>query len=1063
MRRMMLAVALTCAISVWGKGTEQVPLRVDQRVIASVQAADPAAFKGAKWLWHGEAKTAKGAVSFRSQFTIPVDAAIESARLVFTCDNGARIAINGQEAAFQITDEDSWRALKRVDGVGRFLRVGKNTITARCENHTEGFAGFVAVVEVSLRGGQTVRFPTDDATWQVSRDGTDFVKPLALGEFGCSPWGNFDTAPKLAYEMITATAAFSLAALDPCASVYFEADEVLGGSLTLDINGKSVSRNVSGAVRIDITEQVKAGGNAMAWRPYRAVNPRIAMDSGDGAVFISTERPPAGGDACDSSAFVKRFVNAKRITKAVWRTTGLGVYEAYVNGKEIGGFLKPGFTHVYKRRIERVTDVTGMLDTAVGAKNVLAAVVTQGWWRDQITGRRGKESAFRGRLELTYADGTSEVIGTDPSWLSAHAGKVRSAAIFDGERYDAREDMAWLTTGEPAEAFTASRVNREFAGEIVEEPGADVKVRRDLTLSPVEAYVWKGATGGEPKKAYGKVIVTRRYRPGEPMKLSAGEELIIDFGQNAAAEPEMTLTAAAGTKVTVKTAEILNDGNGQTSRGNDGPEGSLYRQNLRGARSRVEYICKGGAAETYMPHFTFFGYRYVGVSADGDVTITSFKSVPVTSIAKEDEIGTIKTGNDLVNKLISNVRWGMYSNYLSVPTDCPQRDERLGWTADTQVFTLAASYQADVRGFFRKWMADLCQTQHDNGAFTGVAPIAQYGSESIGFGWSDAGIIVPYVVWTQFGDTDVIRNSWDAMKKYMAFVEGNRWLNVGHQWADWLSYESAGRAQPMNCRFLGGAYWLWDARMMVEMAEAIGKPEDAAAYRAMADRALAYMRKEFIRPDGQLPQELRHMQTPALFALKLGLFPTKEAENAAHAALMKNFAEHGDCLQTGFLGTSILTETLSAIGEDAMAYTLLLQRKNPSWLYSVDQGATTIWERWNSYTKEKGFGNAGMNSFNHYAYGAVLGWMYASMAGIKADPKAPGFKHFFLAPKPDRRVGFVECTYRSASGEIKSAWKYNADGTGSWTYTVPQGTTATVSVPGGGTVEKGPGTYTATF
>ncbi|MBP5321838.1 MAG: family 78 glycoside hydrolase catalytic domain [Kiritimatiellae bacterium] len=1064
MRRMVVGMmAAVCSLAAWGQAdrVETIPLKVAQQVVASVKPADPGVFNGAKWLWHGEAKTAKGAVAFRADLDLPAGAVVEDAWLAFTCDNGARIRINGQEVAVQVTDEDSWRALKRVEGLGKFLKGGRNAVTAICENHTEGFAGFVAVIEAKLRGGQTVRLATDDATWQVTRNGGAFVKPAALGVFGCQPWGNFANAGGAAYEMVASSATFELKSFGPTAALFFVADSLAGNALALRLNGQTVGRPVSGggAVRIDITEAAKSGLNTLEWGPYRAVNPRLSLDNGDGAVFISTARPPSR-ETCDSSAFVKSFVNAKAVTKAVWRTTGLGVYEAYVNGTEVGGFLKPGFTHVEKRRIERVTDVTTMLNRAAGAKNVLAAIVTQGWWRDQITGRRGKESAFRGRLELTYADGTREVIGTDPSWLSAHAGRVRSAAIFDGEQYDARVDMGWLTSGEPGDGFAASRVNREFAGEIVDEPGADVKVRRDLTLSPVEAYVWKGTTGGEPNKAYGKVVVIRRYQPGEPMKVAPGEELIIDFGQNAAAEPEMALTAAAGTKVTVKTAEVLNDGNGLNSRGNDGPEGSLYRRNLRRAASRIEYTCRGGGVETYMPTFTFFGYRYVAVTADGDVTISSLKSVPVTSIAKEDEIGTIKTGNALVNKLISNVRWGMYSNYLSVPTDCPQRDERLGWTADTQVFTMAASYQADVRGFFRKWMADVCQTQHDNGAFTGVAPIAQYGSESIGFGWSDAGIIVPYVIWTQFGDTEVIRDSWDSMKKYMAFVAKDRWLNVGHQWADWLSYESAGRAQPLNCRFIGGCYWLWDARMMVEMAEAIGKPDDAAAYRKMAGEALAYLRETFIRPDGQLPQELRHMQTPALFALKLGLFKDEAAAKVAHEALMKNFADHGDCLQTGFLGTSILTDTLSEIGEDAMAYTLLLQRKNPSWLYSVDQGATTIWERWNSYTKESGFGNAGMNSFNHYAYGAVLGWMYASMAGIKADSKAPGFKHFFLAPKPDRRVGFVECTYRSASGLIASAWKYGDDGTCTWTYTIPKGTTATVRVPGGATVERGPGTYT---
>ena len=493
------------------------------------------------------------------------------------------------------------------------------------------------------------------------------------------------------------------------------------------------------------------------------------------------------------------------------------------------------------------------------------------------------------------------------------------------------------------------------------------------------------------------------------------------------------------------------------------------------------FLCQDGAPG---------GFSVKRVTASGKVVIRSLKSIPVTSISRCLERGSLSTGVADVNKLISNIRWGQYSNYLSVPTDCPQRNERLGWAADTQVFSTAASYNADVYGFLCKWMHDMRDTQHDNGSFPGVAPFAQYGSEaSEEIGWSDAGVIVPYNMWRQYGDTTIIEENWDAMERYLALVAANKFDSPHanrHQWADWLSfedYESAGgglgkrisawETNPDGTKgprketigywhFLGGCYWLWDALMMKEMAAATGRTAAAGKYEKMADEAKAYIRKNFLdKDDGLVLRPYRANQTPSLFLLKFGLLESDKAVAATKAALLKNIADHKGCLTTGFLGTSILMDTLTYdAGVPETAYSLLLQHENPSWLYSVDQGATTVWERWNSYVKATGFGPVGMNSFNHYAYGAVLAWMYGTMAGIRADEKAPGFRHVILAPVPDRRIGHVEASYDSAYGRIKSAWRYGADGKWTWKFSIPANVTATVVVPGAAPAEYVSGDYT---
>ena len=805
---------------------------------------------------------------------------------------------------------------------------------------------------------------------------------------------------------------------------------------------------------------------------------------------------PITGDneraADGASWFTSILRNNDKVVSAVWMTSGLGVYELYVNGQKVGKeVLKPGFTHYAKTRRSFTYDITDMIKTGRGEYNDFAVQVTPGWWADKIVtpsghdGMIGKRTAFRGVVELTFPDGSSKLYGTNTSdWLAGVAGPVKHAAIFDGEEYDARELPGYATT----KCFLPPMVNNEFNGEILPTDGAEVYFREDLALAPVRMYTWETVSGAKDNE-YGSVVIKDEYKDGDKITLHPGEKLVVDFGQNAAAVPSFVFNAAEGTVLTCLPAELLNDGNGATSRGMDGPEGSVHRLNLRIPDTGMRLTYTFAASDkpvSFTPTCTFFGYRFASITATGDVTISSIRSVPVSSITAEMETGVITTGNELINKLISNTVWGQRSNYLSVPTDCPQRNERLGWTADTQVFAETGSFFADTRLFLHKWMRDMRDTQDPRGGFGGVAPVAQYGadpSSMMRLGWSDAGIIVPWVVWKQFNDKDIIEENWEAMDKLMNHINDTRYdhkalaaENGNYQWGDWLSYEPLeSRGGGINMRdkngktvirpeayvywnYLSACYWASNAGMMRDMAQATGR--DAARYEAMQQTATKYLKENFLNTDGTFKLDiLNTMQTPALFALRNKLVEGS-AKEALIARLRKNFEDHGGCLQTGFLGTSILMPTLTGNGMSDVAYELLFQRKNPSWLYSIDNGATTIWERWNSYMKETGMGPRGMNSFNHYAYGVVCEWIWKTVAGISADTAQPGFRHIIMKPVPDRRLGFVKAEYKSPAGLIRSEWKYEGD-KWIWNFTIPEGATASVTLPGESeTKEYTSGSYT---
>ena len=759
-------------------------------------------------------------------------------------------------------------------------------------------------------------------------------------------------------------------------------------------------------------------------------------------VFIAPEAPkPEGRQA--GAAFAKTFVNAKEVKGVRSEVSALGVYNLFVNGSPVGdeAYLKPGFTHAFKRRLSLAYDLTSVWKTASGATNAVSAFVGSSWWNDYIGSRIEAPLAFAAKIVVAYADGTEETLATDTSWNASYDTPYMSASIYGGEWYDARVSA----DARACAADGRSVVATNFTGVVSPFVGPTVELRRDLALAADKADI----------------------------VVKPGDRIVVDFGQNCAGVPEFTAQSEPGVTLVIRPAEMLNDEAGEGKHGNDGPAGTVYRANLRGLANNgawVNYVFGSGESVTWHPSFTFFGYRYAELSSKGgEVRVKSIVSLPVTSVRKGLERGTLKTGVKDLNRFVENVRWGHYSNYLSIPTDCPQRNERHGWTADTQVFAAAALYDADCYDFLRKWMGDMRDSQDEKtGAYPSVAPYGGYRDCGMNrLGWGDAGVIVPWTCWRMTGRREIIEENWDSMCRFMDSLDRVEAKTTDNwQYADWLSYEKL-ESYSGSCwesgdmgktdhpfpdavrywNYLGACYWYLDARYMAEMARVIGKGADAEKFAAMAAKARAYLRKEFFEADGGLLAVFRDMQTPALFALKLGLYDDDAARTAAVEGLKANIRNHGDCLQTGFLGTSIIMDALTEADAADVAYTLLLQHKNPSWLYSVDQGATTVWERWNSYVKETGFGIVEMNSFNHYAYGAVLAWMYGTMAGIQPGPKGGFDDEFHLAPVPDARLGFVEASYRTKNGLIRSAWRYT-DGKCLWKFSVPPNSKAIVCVNG---------------
>lgn len=667
--------------------------------------------------------------------------------------------------------------------------------------------------------------------------------------------------------------------------------------------------------------------------------------------------------------FLHDFTISKLVKSARLYICGLGLYEVYLDEKKIGNEYFAPYSNNYETWLQYQTyDVSELLHSG---KNEISVLLGNGWWKGRFgLNQNGKPDKLYGdkylliaELHIVYADGSEEIVKTDKDWKWKKSA-VLSNSIYDGEEIDDLIDEKEL-----------------YAVMLAEEPKGKLTARLSTPILAMETL--------------------------EPVKevITPNGEFVLDMGQNHSGIFELKVREKSGTKIKLSFCEELQDGN-------------FYNENLRTAKAEFLYTCNG-KEKTIRPHFTWFGYRYVKIEGLTKYCKGDYKGLVLYS--ELYETATMETGNELVNQLIHNALWGQKSNFLDVPMDCPQRDERMGWTGDAQVFAPTACYQMDCSAFFKKWLYDMYEEQkHRQGGVPNCVPAC--GQEKSSGIWGDACTIVPWALYDIYGDISVIRDQYESMKAWVEYIRAYngsdwRWRKAFH-FGDWLALDSKDNSMPTGATdvgFVATVYYYHSVCLTAKAANLLGKKEDAKTYGKLAQELKQEIVNEYFSPNGRACVST---QTGLLMALYFGIAPNLEKTKEE---LRNAFKENSDKLVTGFVGTRILNPTLSQNGMNELAYSLLLHEGYPGWLYSVKHGATTIWERWNSLDENGHYSSTGMNSLNHYSYGAIVGWLYRYVAGLK--PKTAGFKEAEISPLPDYRLQSAKATLKTAVGVYKSGWR----------------------------------------
>lgn len=753
----------------------------------------------------------------------------------------------------------------------------------------------------------------------------------------------------------------------------------------------------------------------------------------------------------------KNISLTKKVRKAILHASSLGVFNIWINGQRVGhqadngdivyDELAPGWTD-YNKRVQYFTyDVSSFLKDG---ENNLASHLSTGWARGSIAMESYSNKiyflAFIAKLVLTYEDGTQETIATDESWQSLKQTPIVFGGIYEGETFDARLPFPWENNDDII-SFNVSKFN--YDGQIVSAVG---QIPR--SLEPIKCKKTTIYYDLLPKNDYGQINVTRNWEGWKPFTLKEGETVILDFGQNMAGIISFMIKGKESQQLHVRFAEMLND-SGSRQRFNDGPEGSLFRYNLRGEQvANVYYILKGDKnGEIYRTTTSYFGFRYCELTATDDIIIEKFEAIPVSS--SFEDTGKFLSDNSSVNKLFNNVLWSQRSNLLSIPTDCPQRTERFGWTFDTHTFATTAMYNANVAEFYRKWLIDVRDAQLENGAYSDVAPniVPHYGNGA----WGDAGIIVPWDVYIMTADKTVLREHYESMHRYMDYLEsltdGAIAFPGGNtMYGDWLSLE------PTSSRFVCQAFYANNAYLMHKISATLSESEsdsfssDAIKYLLLFNSIRDEMQRMYFKNDGLIEPT----QTACALALEFNLYTDNSQRDNILEQLLKCIESNGNKIATGFVGTACIMNALGTQGVSDQAYNLLLQKNFPSWLYSIDQGATTIWEHWDSYTKDNGFRKELNNSFNHYSFGVVVEWLYRGLVGINPSEEKPGFREIIFKPNPDfrdyipngqERISHAIANVDSPMGLISAEINVNDDKKYTYSIEVPCNSTGIVCLP----------------
>lgn len=730
--------------------------------------------------------------------------------------------------------------------------------------------------------------------------------------------------------------------------------------------------------------------------------------------------------------FRKEFELTRPIRRAVVTVSALGVYELRINGRRVGDhILAPEWTNYHRRVQYQAYDVTELLTSG---KNAVGAMVGDGWYagrlgishilqdKDPVRGFYGRKPKLLVQLDVRYDDGGTETIVTDAGWKVTTEGPIRKACLLDGEVYDARREMdGWDAAGFDDAAWK----------------NVDVTPRRDdITLV---------AQRNEP------IRVTEELRPKAITEPTPGV-YVVDFGQNFAGWCRLRINAPEGTAVRLRHAEVLN------------PDGTIYRDNLRmgalggpyGARQEDQYISRGRGDETYEPHFTYHGFRYLEIAglptkpSTDDVVGRVFHSAPRLA-------GRFECSGELINRIMRNVLWTLRSNLHSIPTDCPQRDERMGWTGDILAFGETACFKMDMAAFLTKWLRDLRDDQADDGRYPDFAP-HPFDSNARFSGapaWGDAGVTIPWQLYVNYGDRRLLETHFESARRWVDWIHAHNpgllWKNNrNNDYGDWLNantFNLEGQGLPrINAEvpkdLLATAFFQHSTDRVARMAEVIGREEDAKKYRRLADEIREAFIKAYVRDDGKIEGET---QAGYALALSMNLVP-KERREAAAAHMVAAVEAYDGHMSTGFHTTVRLMNELTRAGRDDIAYQLINHRTLPSWGYSIEQGATTIWERWDGYVEGRGFHDPGMNSFNHYAIGAVGEWVYRTILGINPDESSPGYGNVILRPRPGGGLTWARGSYNSVRGRIEVDWKESGEAL-ELNLTVPANMTATFHAP----------------
>ena len=708
-------------------------------------------------------------------------------------------------------------------------------------------------------------------------------------------------------------------------------------------------------------------------------------------------KPPKNWNPCVPE-FWRTFDTSGEVERAELHITALGVYWAELNGKKIGDdVLEPGWTS-YAHRLQYLSyDVTALL----GKRNCLSVCVGRGWRFHKVKEWGSKQipadgTALLCALEIFYRDGSSEVILSDESW-SVRKTRTVYNDMYNGEAYDAtkREGKSY-----PAVCFQHSKqILIPLQGERIRE--------HEVFSSP-------------------KLIVTPK-----------GEK-VLDFGQELTGYLRIHVRGEKGETMVLRHFEMLDK------------EGNVYTENLRSAKQELRLILSGEPFD-YQPHYTFYGFRYVQVLGVQEFKPEDFEAVAVYSDIRRT--GSFACSHELLNQLYHNVIWGQKGNFLDVPTDCPQRDERLGWTGDAQVFCRTAAINFDVGRFFDKWLADLAAEQAPDGEIPCICPRGQFNVRMSGAAWSDAALIIPWQMYLAYGNLEHLKKAYPMMKKYVDFMascceknaEGTEkefvhpWKK-GFHYGDWLALDQPD-PEDSNGRtdkgLIATAYLALDLRILIKAGSLFG--EDMSYYEKLYEDTVAFFRAEYMR-DGRTIQDT---QTAPVLALYFGLTDAPETTGAQ----LTEYVQRAGQLTTGFVGTAYLLHALSLAGRDDLAVDLLLKESYPSWLYPVTMGATTVWERWNGIHPDGHFASKHMNSFNHYAYGVVFDWMFCRLGGINTCEEKPGYQKILFAPAPDRRIEWVRCGIDTVHGEVKSEYR-RTDGAWEFVLTVPAGCEAEARIFG---------------